>query len=258
MAEALIRGLIAAGTDPKTISVAEPNDARREHLVETYAIEAFSAGAEAVEGASTVVLAVKPALLPQVVDGIRSSLSADALVISVAAGATIESIARRFADGTRIVRAMPNTPAMVLQGATAVAAGPHATEEDLDVAQRLFTSVGRCVRVPEAGMDAVTGLSGSGPAYVMLFLEALSDGGVRAGLPRDVATELAAQTLLGAAALHLETGLHPGVLKDRVTSPGGTTIAGVAALEAGGLRNAVIDAVTAATAQSIALGTTDD
>ncbi len=258
MAEALIKGLIAAGTDPKTIAVGEPSEARREHLVTTYAVKAFASGAEAVQGATTVVLAVKPHILPSVLDGISPAMAADALVISVAAGATIEGIARRLAPETRIVRAMPNTPAMVLQGATAIAGGPHATSDDLDVAARLFTAVGRCVRVPEGAMDAVTGLSGSGPAYVMLFLEALSDGGVRAGLPRDVATELAAQTLLGAATLHLETGLHPGVLKDRVTSPGGTTIAGVAALEAGGLRNAVIDAVTAATARSVALGTSDD
>jgi len=254
MAEALIKGLIAAGTNPATIAVGEPGDARRGHLAEAYGVQVVPSGAEATAGASTVVLAVKPHVLPVALTTVGPALSPDALVISVAAGATIDSIASPLAGGTRIVRAMPNTPAMVLQGATAISGGPHATEADLDVAERLFGAVGRCVRVPESAMDAVTGLSGSGPAFVMLFLEALSDGGVRAGLPRAVATELAAQTLLGAAALQLETGLHPGVLKDRVTSPGGTTIAGVAALEAGGLRNTVIEAVTAATARSRALG----
>jgi len=179
-------------------------------------------------------------------------------VISVAAGATIARIATPLAAGVRIIRAMPNTPAMVLRGATALAGGPHATEDDMASAEAIFCAVGRCVRVPESAMDAVTGLSGSGPAYVMLFLEALADGGVRAGLPRDVALQLAAQTLLGSAALQLETGLHPGVLKDQVTSPGGTTIAGVAALEAGGLRAAVIDAVHAATARAAALGEPDE
>jgi pyrroline-5-carboxylate reductase len=149
---------------------------------------------------------------------------------------------------------MPNTAAIALAGASAIAAGPGALAEDLLIAKTLFDAVGRCVVVAEKLLDAVTGLSGSGPAYVMLFIEALADGGVKAGLPRDVALTLAAQTVYGAAKLQLESGEHPGVLKDRVTSPGGTTIAGLARLEAGGFRGVVIDAVDAATQRSIQLG----
>ncbi|MEM1034419.1 MAG: pyrroline-5-carboxylate reductase [Myxococcota bacterium] len=254
MAEALIVGLTREAGAGDAITVAEPLAARREHLHQTYGVVVEPPGPTAVEGATMVVLAVKPGVLEPVLTELSPSLAPSTLLVSVVAGVSIDRISRAAPDGAPIIRAMPNTPAMVQRGATAVAAGPHATEDDVVRAEALFRTVGRCVRVPESRMDAVTGLSGSGPAFAMLFLEAMADGAVRCGLPRPVAMELAAQTLLGAAALHLETGDHPGVLKDRVTSPGGTTIAGVAALEAGGFRAAVIDAVSAAAARSRALG----
>jgi pyrroline-5-carboxylate reductase len=183
----------------------------------------------------------------------RPMVTADHLVVSVAAGVTIASIVERLGPAARVVRVMPNTPALIGQGASAYALGPGVGPEDDAVVGAFLTSVGVAVRVAESALDAVTGLSGSGPAFVYLMIEALSDGGVRAGLPRDVATLLAAQTVAGAAQMVRETGLHPGVLKDQVASPGGTTIIGLHALERGGVRGAIIDAVEAATKRSAEL-----
>ena len=175
------------------------------------------------------------------------------LVISIAAGVSIATLRDGLGSDRRIVRVMPNTPALLGEGASAYSLGPGLRRDDEAVTQEFLAAVGRAVRVPEPLLDAVTGLSGSGPAFVYLMIEALSDGGVRMGLPRDVATTLAAQTVLGAAKMVLETGLHPGVLKDQVTSPGGTTIAGLHAMERGGVRGALIDAVEAATRRSVEL-----
>jgi pyrroline-5-carboxylate reductase len=186
--------------------------------------------------------------------GIAASVDQTKTILSVAAGITIGFIAERLPAKARIVRAMPNAPALVLAGAAAIAKGEHATAEDLQIAEAMFGAVGKAVVVEEKHLDAVTGLSGSGPAYVFLFIEALADAGVKMGLARDVAGLLAAQTVLGAAKMVLESGRHPAELKDMVASPGGTTIAGLYALERGGLRGILIEAVEAATIRSRELG----
>ena len=188
--------------------------------------------------------------MPAVAQGVRPS----ALVVSIAAGVPIESLEARLPANTRVIRTMPNTASLALAGATAIAPGAHASEDDLAVARRLFEATGRVVVLDETLLDAVTGLSGSGPAYIMLIIEALADGGVKVGLHRDTALLLAAQTVFGSAKLLLETGEHPGRLKDMVTSPGGTAIAGLHTLEAGGLRTTLINAVESATHRSIELG----
>jgi pyrroline-5-carboxylate reductase len=185
---------------------------------------------------------------------IRPRIQPHHLVISIAAGITIKQIADALGSERRIIRVMPNTPCLVGASASAFAASPQATAADVHLVQDLLNRVGRAVQVPEKLLDAVTGLSGSGPAFVAVMIEALSDGGVRMGLPRDLATMLAAQTLLGSAKLLLETGMHPGQLKDMVASPAGTTIAGLHALEQGGLRAALMDAVEAATRRATELG----
>ena len=176
------------------------------------------------------------------------------LIISIAAGIPIQSIEEQLGKETRIIRAMPNTPALVGAGAAAVAKGAAASGADLELATAIFGSVGLSVTIEESLMDAVTGLSGSGPAYVFMIIDALAEGGVLMGLKRDIAVKLAAQTLLGAAKLCLESGTHPEELRDMVTSPGGTTITGIKALEDGGLRAALISAVEAATIKSRELG----
>lgn len=255
MAEALVRGLLESGAAKAgSVRVCDPSQARRDRLTERYGVTASDDNAAVAGWAELVVLAVKPQVMKDALESIAAFLSPDALVVSIAAGVPIASIEAALPKGRRVVRAMPNTAAIVRAGATAIAKGRSATDADLQMARALFEAVGRCVVVPEKLLDAVTGLSGSGPAYVMLVIEALADGGVHAGLPRDVAQTLAAQTVYGAAKLQLETGEHPGVLKDRVTSPGGTTIAGLAELEDHGVRGAFIDAVYAATERSKELG----
>jgi pyrroline-5-carboxylate reductase len=201
-----------------------------------------------------LVLAVKPQVVDRVLTEIGGDVRSDQLVVSVAAGVTLEGLEGRLTARARVVRAMPNTPAMVQAGATAIAGGTHAREDDLRVARELFEAVGRVVVLDEGLLDAVTGLSGSGPAYVMLIIEALADGGVKVGLHRDTALLLAAQTVFGSALLLLETGEHPGRLKDMVTSPGGTAIAGLHTLESGALRKTLIDAVEIASKRAAELG----
>lgn len=255
MAGALIRGLLAS----KTVGVDQvrASDVRRERLDElgnTFGIGTSAENRELVEWANVVVLAVKPQVIDRVLDDIRPSLKPDTLIISIAAGVPIRSIEARLESGSRVVRAMPNTAAIVLAGATGIAPGAHATVEDIALAKALFDLVGRTVVLDESLIDAVTGLSGSGPAYVFLMIEAMADGGVKVGLHRDTALLLAAQTVYGSAKLLLETGEHPGRLKDMVTSPGGTAIAGLHTLEAGGLRRTLIDAVECATNRAIELG----
>ena len=222
-------------------------------LSAAHGIHTTASTAEGVAGAAIVVLAVKPQVVQAVLPEVTKGIGRDALVVSILAGVSCATLEAGRPAGTRVVRSMPNTPSLVRRGATALAAGTHAKRADLDAATTLFDAVGLTVEVPERSLDAVTGLSGSGPAYVFLFLEALADGGVKEGLPRDVALRLAAQTVLGAATMLLETGSHPGVLKDQVTSPGGTTIAGVEALESRAFRGAVMAAVSAASARSKAL-----
>lgn len=255
MSTALIRGLLGAGLCVKErITASDVSPQQLDALRQTHAITVTTDNSAAVKNAGVVVLATKPQVFGKLLPELATSITDHTLVISIAAGVPIAVIESQLAPRTRVVRAMPNTPALIGFGATAIAAGNHATAADMDLAMRMFNSVGRCVRVDEHLLDAVTGLSGSGPAYAFVMIEALADAGVNMGLTRADAQLLAAQTLLGAAKLVLESGEHPGQLKDRVTSPGGTTIAGLQALESHGIRSALIDAVEKATLRSKALG----
>jgi pyrroline-5-carboxylate reductase len=255
MAGALIKGLLAAGA-VKTdhILVADISFDRVNYLKKTYGIIIQKTNIDAAREAGIIVLSVKPQVIEKVLSEIAPAVDDNKLVISIAAGVVIEKIEKALPGKPRIVRVMPNTPALVLAGAAALAGGKNATSEDLALAQSIFNSVGRAVIVEEKLMDAVTGLSGSGPAYVFMIIDALSDAGVKAGLPRPLALELAAQTVYGAAKMVLETKEHPGKLRDMVTSPGGTTIEGLHALEKGKLRAVLMNAVEAATARSRELG----
>jgi pyrroline-5-carboxylate reductase len=254
MAEAMIRGLLR-GEDfaPAQVSVSGPRVERMRELHEAYGIAATTDN-RLPAAAEIVVLSVKPQILSRVLDDVGSAIRADALVISIAAGVPVSSIQERLAPGTRVIRAMPNTPALVDAAATAIAGGEHVRESDLLEAKKIFDAIGITVILEESAMDAVTGLSGSGPAYVFLILEALSDAGVKVGLSRRTSQLLAAQTLLGSAKLLLETNEHPGRLKDMVTSPGGTAITGLHTLEHGGVRTTLMNAVEAATRRSRELG----
>src|SRR4051812_1354222 len=251
MATALARGMIGAGTArPGAIWASDPVAAAREALAAGAGVTASPSNVEVARQCDVLVLAVKPQSLPQVLAELQPAVTAEHLVISIAAGVALATLTAGLGPDCRLVRVMPNTPALVGAGAAGYCLGQNADAEDESIVRSCLEAVGRAYRVPEPLLDAETGLSGSGPAFVYLIIEALSDGGVRVGLPRDVATALAAQTVLGAARMVLETGLHTGTLKDQVTSPGGTTIAGLHALERGGLRAALIDAVEAATHRS--------
>lgn len=254
MAEAMIRGLLR-GKDfaPAEVRASGPREERMRELRDGYGIETTTDNKVPAK-CQIVVLSVKPQILSRVLDEVADTISADALVISIAAGVPVAAIQARLATGTRVVRAMPNTPALVDAGATAIAGGEHARETDLADAKRIFDAIGITVILEESQLDAVTGLSGSGPAYVFLILEALSDGGVKVGLSRRTAQLLAAQTVFGAAKLLIETNEHPGRLKDMVTSPGGTAITGLHTLEHGGVRTTLMNAVEAATRRSRELG----
>ena len=254
MAEAIIGGLLAGRVcAADSLWATDPVAVRRDQLKSRFGVLVGSSNREAVAWADVVVLAVKPQTLPDVLAEIGATL-AHALVVSIAAGVTIKSIADRMTGTARVIRGMPNTPAVIREGVTALAFGSTVPEADVQLARAMFEAVGRVVPVEERLMDAVTGLSGSGPAYVFQAIEALADGGVKMGLPRQTAELLAAQTVLGAARLVLESGEHPAQLKDRVASPGGTTIAGLHRLEQGGFRATLMAAVEAATKRSQELG----
>ncbi len=255
MGEAIVKGLLTARlVSAAQITVADLVEKRLAYLRETYAIQTTTENAKAAAQADLVILAVKPQDIVQAIHGIDSAVDQRTLVISIAAGVPTGKIEAAFAKPVRVVRVMPNTPALVLAGAAALCMGRHSAATDLDIARTLFDAMGKTVIVPEYLMDAVTALSASGPAYIFVMIEAMADGGVKMGLSRDVALTLAAQTVYGSAKLLLETGLHPGELKDRVASPAGTTIAGLHALEKRGFRAAVIDAVERATLRSQELG----
>ncbi len=254
MAEAIIRGLLAGGIAGEAIRVAEPVAVRREFLAKTYAVRACDDNGAVAADAELLVLAVKPQVAPAVLAQLREEIGTGTLVVSIMAGVPCSALEAPLQQGVRVVRVMPNTPSLVLEGASALCGGSSAGPDDLALAEALFALVGTTCRVDEKLMDAVTGLSGSGPAYALAFIEALADGGVKNGIPRDTALALAAQTLLGTARLLRETGEHPAALRDKVSSPGGTTIAGLYALEQGCLRGTVISAVDAATARSKELG----
>lgn len=255
MAEALIRGLVRGGhIGADRVIASAPRRARLDELSAAYGINTTLDNREVARGAEIVVLSVKPQILHKVLREVGDQLRPGTLVISIAAGVDTETIEAALAEGVRVVRAMPNVPATVGAGATAIAAGERAGEADLDVARAIFDAVGITVALDESQLDAVTGLSGSGPAYVFLVLEALADAGVKVGLSRRNAQRLAAQTVMGSAKLLLETDEHPGRLKDMVTSPGGTAIAGLHTLEEGGLRTTLINAVETATKRARELG----
>lgn len=256
MGEALIKGLTASGlSEAANIIVAEPSAPRREYLENTYQVRTTDSAAELAKAAQIIILAVKPQIMEPVLNLYREHLGSGHLLISIAAGVTIAQMERGLDSSTmRIIRVMPNTPALVLAGASAMSGNKNASREDMALCGQIFAAVGICVEVAENLLDAVTGLSGSGPGYVFTFLEALIDGGVLAGIPRPLAEQLALQTLYGSAKLALETGEPAAVLKGRVTSPGGTTIAGLQVMERDGLRGTVMAAVKAATDRSKELG----
>ncbi|MEM6646714.1 MAG: pyrroline-5-carboxylate reductase [Bacteroidota bacterium] len=249
---ALIGGLLS-GHDvaPEAIRATRRNPAALDTLAEQFpGIVTTTDNEAAVRGATVVVIAVKPQIAPKVIAQIEGAVSPDAIVVSVLAGVTSAALESAFGGEQPVVRTMPNTPMLVDEGATALAAGSTATEAHLAVVRAMFECVGKVEVVPEYLMDAVTGLSGSGPAYVYMVIEALTDGGVKQGLPRPTAFRLAAQTVFGAAKLVIETGKHPAILRDEVTTPGGTAIAAIADLESHGLRTMLINAVATATQRS--------
>jgi pyrroline-5-carboxylate reductase len=254
MAEALIRGLLRGHADAGRIHASGPRLERMAELATRYGIVTSIENGRLVQESDIIVLSVKPQIMRKILDEIADGIRPETLVISIAAGVPVAAIEGRLPPGTRVIRTMPNTPALVDAGATAIAAGGHATPADLADAKRIFDAVGVTVTLDESQLDAVTGLSGSGPAYIFLILEALSDAGVKVGLARRTATLLAAQTVLGSAKLLLETNEHPGRLKDMVTSPGGTAITGLHTLENGGVRTTLMNAVEAATNRSRELG----
>lgn len=247
MATAMALGMIRAGVAPPgAIAASDPSPAACRALATAAGVSASGSNVEVARGCDVLVLAVKPQSMPQALAELLPAVTPEHLVISIAAGVPLATLAAGLGPDCRLVRVMPNTPALVGEGAAGYCLGPNVRPGDEEVVRACLGSIGRACRVAEPLLDAVTGLSGSGPAFVYAMIEALSDGGVLAGLPRDVSTMLAAQTVLGAARMVLETGLHTGALKDQVTSPGGTTIAGLHALERAGVRAGLMDAVRAA------------
>jgi pyrroline-5-carboxylate reductase len=245
--EALLSSILGAQLVPVSRVVATDADPpRADYIGERYGVNALTNNRRAVAGADLVMLSVKPQQVTEVLRDIRRSLPKNSLVISVAAGVTTALIERELDHGHRVIRVMPNTPCLIRQGMTAICRGKHATQKDLTMAQAIFSAMGRTVVVDEKHMDAITGLSASGPAYVYMIIESLAEGGVKLGLPRELSTELSAQTLLGSSALVLHTGEHPAKLKDIVTTPAGCTIDGLLELEEGGLRVTLIKAVVRA------------
>ncbi|MGG6240375.1 pyrroline-5-carboxylate reductase [Nodosilinea sp. AN01ver1] len=255
MGEALIARLLDQGIfAPGAVLVSDPQAARREVLHQTYGVQTTDNNQAVIDAAETVLLAIKPQVLAAVAGTLKfPNHETPPLLLSILAGTTLARLQAAFPSWA-VVRAMPNTPATVGAGVTALAAGASVSEEQRSQARTIFASVGTVVEVPESQMDAVTALSGSGPGYLALVVEALADGGVAVGLPRAVALELAIATVRGTGELLHQGDLHPAVLKDRVTSPGGTTIAGIAALEAGGMRSALMAAVRSAYLRSQELG----
>lgn len=255
MATSLATGLRSAGlVDGSSLFGTDVIAAASKNFQEATGGQTVKTLAELAQNADVVFLSVKPQHMSGVLSELATHITDSHLIVSIAAGVPLRTMASALGQERRLVRVMPNTPCLVGAGASAFAMGDNAKSEDAELVKSLLETVGIAVEVPENLLDAVTGLSGSGPAYVYQIIEALSDGGVRMGLPRAIATQLAAQTLLGAARMVLETGEHPGVLKDAVTSPGGTTIAGLHTLERGGVRASLMNAVEAATKRSQELG----
>ncbi len=256
MAETLLSGLIASGqAKPENITSSDVRPQRLQELEERYGIRTTSDNRTVIQSSAIVIYAVKPQIMAEVLKETAGVLDISKLIISIAAGVPLAAIQAVVDKDLRLIRAMPNLCVAVREGATAITAGPHAKPEDIDQAKAIFDAVGRCVFLKDNNLlDAVTGLSGSGPAYVFMIIEALADAGVKMGLSRPEARELSTQTVLGAAKMLLASETHPAELKDMVTSPGGTTIAGLHALEKGALRAVLMDAIEAATLRSQELG----
>jgi pyrroline-5-carboxylate reductase len=255
LASALVRGWVTAGTlSPAQLTLWNRTTDKATALAEELSATATSSFSEAVARADVVLLGVKPWAVAPLLDLIRASLAPSTVVVSIAAGVRLTTMAESAPPCQPLIRVLPNTPYLVSAGAAAFARGSHATDDHARLVQRLFAATGICVEVTDTQMDAVVGVAGSGPAYAYLIIEALTDGGVRMGLPRDIARQMVAQTLLGSAKMVLETGQHPMVLKDAVTTPGGTTMAALEVLEQGALRGTLIAAVRAATERSQELG----
>ncbi|MBC8393210.1 MAG: pyrroline-5-carboxylate reductase [Deltaproteobacteria bacterium] len=256
MGEALVRGLVQSNSsDPQNIICTDVREDNLEEIQREYGVTTTVDNVEAVKVSDIVVYAVKPQIIASVLKETAGCLDMSKLIISIAAGVPMAAIESCLQKDLRLIRAMPNIAVAVKEGATAIAAGKHALKDDIKLAKAIFDSVGRCVFIDEnILMDAITGLSGSGPAYIFLIVDALADAGVKMGLSRQDALFLSSQTVLGAAKLLIETKEHPAQLKDRVTSPGGTAIAGIHTLEKGGLRTTLINAVEAATNRSRELG----
>jgi len=251
MGRALIGGMLNAKlTSPKNITASRRNEEAVKELRKRWGIHAVTDNKKAAAGADIVILAVKPQLAQAVLGEIAPVIQKNQIIVSIMAGLTTAAIVKKLKKPCPVVRAMPNTPCLVDAGATAIAAGTHAGEKDLALAESIFKSVGKVVTLPESALDAVTGLSGSGPVYIFMVIEAMIDGGVKMGIPRPIAAQLAAQTVFGAAKLVIETGKHPAILKDEVTTPGGCAINAIHILEAKGLRSVLIDAIVTATQRS--------
>ena len=252
MGEALIGGLINADSAlAKNIHCSDIQEERTEFLHKTYGIKVSNNNLEVVRNTEILIYAIKPQIMAPVLKKTSDLLDMSKLIISIAAGVPLTAIGNLLGKKLRLIRVMPNVPTLINEGAIAITAGEHAQKEDIRVAMKIFSAVGRCVYIKEHHlMDAVTGLSGSGPAYIFIILDALADAGVKMGLSRQDALLLASQTVLGSVRLFMDKGSHPGQLKDMVTSPAGTTITAVHALEKGRLRSTLINAVEAATLRS--------
>jgi pyrroline-5-carboxylate reductase len=256
MATALAHGFIKAGlTTADKLLASDIDEHARQRFAHAIGAHTTADNALVAAQSDVIILAVKPQQMAAVAAGLRGRIAPDRLIVSIAAGIRLPSLAEWLGPELRIIRVMPNTPCLVGQGACAFSLGEHATAEDGALLRRLLGALGSAWQVEEKLLDAVTGLAGSGPAFVFVIIEALSDAGVKMGLPRDMATKMAAATVGGSAEMVLSTGVHPAMLKDQVASPGGTTIAGLQALEAGGLRATLMAAVEAATRRSVELGT---
>jgi len=254
MAEAILKGVLNGYCRPEQVRVFEPAAGRAAYLTEHYGIRIAGSNRQVVEQSDLVVLAVKPQIIQSILSEIARAWTADKLLVSILAGTTTAGLEQGFSLEVSVVRAMPNTPAMIGEAATAICPGRFADEADMELARRLFATIGAVAQVSEAQMDAVTGLSGSGPAYIYSVIAALAAGGVAEGLPDDIALKLAAQTVVGAARMVQQTGESPTVLRERVCSPGGTTIAGLQVMNERGLQEVLVAGVQAATARSRELG----
>jgi pyrroline-5-carboxylate reductase len=254
MGEALVSALLTAGWDMDDVAVTERSAIRANELSSRYGVRSADPNPKVVRSAGLVMIAVKPQVVPALLDEIADAVRPDTLVVSVAAGVPLSVYERALPEGTPVVRVMPNTPALVGKGASAIAPGTHATDEHLELVERALAATGLVVRVQEKDLDAVTAISGSGPAYAFYLIDAMAEAGVLLGLTRDLATRLAVATVEGSAALAAQTGDHPVVLRERVSSPGGTTVAGVAQLDAHGVRAGIVAAARAAHDRSQQLG----